>query len=64
MRDFVTALGLLLIAEGALYALLPGGMRQAMQRLLAEPDARLRQFGLIAAAGGLTLVWLGQRLLG
>jgi len=34
-----------------------------MRRLLALPDERLRQVGLMAAAVGLTFVWVAQRLL-
>ena len=52
------ALGLALVLEGLLWALLPGGMRRAMRLLLREPDASLRGAGLAAVAAGLFLVWL------
>ncbi|MSO75349.1 MAG: DUF2065 domain-containing protein [Alphaproteobacteria bacterium] len=58
MSDFVTALGLVLVIEGILYALFPEGMRRMVADLLARPAETLRVGGLLAAALGLTLVWL------
>ena len=52
------AVGVALVLEGLVWALLPGGMRRAMRLLLREPDASLRGVGIAAVAAGLVLVWL------
>ncbi len=58
MTDFLTALGLVLVIEGAIYALFPDGMKRMMAVALALPAARLRAMGLAAAAIGILIVWL------
>ncbi len=58
MSDLVTALGLVLVIEGVLYAALPGGMKQVMRSALETPDQTLRKAGLAAAALGLFFVWI------
>jgi len=58
MSDLVTALGLVLVLEGVLYALVPGGMKAVMRSALETPDQVLRLAGLIAAAVGVFLVWI------
>jgi uncharacterized protein len=54
----VTALGLLLIAEGLLPLLSPRSWRDAFARLLQLHDGQLRFFGLVAVALGLLLILL------
>ncbi len=58
MTDFLTALALLLVIEGALYALFPGAMRRAVERVLSVPEGQLRTVGLVAATLGVGAVWL------
>ncbi|MEL7029772.1 MAG: DUF2065 domain-containing protein [Pseudomonadota bacterium] len=58
MSDFLTALGLVLVIEGALYALFPTPMRKVATQVLAQPDNALRTAGLISAAVGFIVVWL------
>lgn len=58
MSDLWVALGLVLALEGALYALAPGAMKQAIRQMLALPDGVLRTGGLIAAIFGVFIVWL------
>lgn len=60
MSDLITALGLALVIEGALYALFPAGMRRLLARALAEPEGLLRWVGLIAAAAGVLVVALAR----
>jgi uncharacterized protein YjeT (DUF2065 family) len=50
------ALGLLVAAEGLVYAAFPAQVKRAVAALLALPDERLRQLGLAAAAFGVLLV--------
>ncbi|MCR6632726.1 MAG: DUF2065 domain-containing protein [Magnetospirillum sp.] len=58
MRDFLTALCLALALEGVAYALFPGAMQRMIAAVLAMPHAHLRLFGVVAAAAGVTGVWL------
>jgi len=57
-RDFLTALGLVLVIEGACYALFPAAMRRMMAVVLTLPQASLRAAGLAGAALGVLIVWL------
>ncbi len=58
MSDLLTALGLVFVIEGAIYALFPEGMKRMMTMVLAQPSSILRVTGLAAAAIGLVIVWL------
>ncbi len=57
MDDLLTALALVLVIEGGLYALFPEGMRRMMAQM-QEPESRLRTMGLIGAVVGFVGVWL------
>jgi hypothetical protein len=58
MRDLGTALALVLVIEGVLYALAPEGMRRVAVRAAAVRAQTLRGAGLAAACIGVMLVWL------
>ncbi|WP_421984076.1 DUF2065 domain-containing protein [Roseibium sp.] len=58
MNDFVTALGLVLVIEGVLYALMPGGMKSMMRSALETSDQTLRVAGIVVAVLGLIFVWI------
>ncbi len=58
MEDFLTALALLFVIEGALYALFPETMRRMLAQMLELPDQRMRLFGVIFAVAGVLGVWL------
>jgi uncharacterized protein len=57
-ETLVTALALLLIAEGLLPLLAPRVWKEAFARLMQLQDGQLRFFGLIAVALGLLLILL------
>ena len=57
MDDLWTALALLLVIEGSLYALFPGPMRRVIAEALTLPEGRLRMAGLCAAVVGVGIVW-------
>ena len=61
MRDLATALALVLVIEGILYALFPEGMRRVAARAMLVPPQALRATGLLAACIGVVLVWLLRR---
>lgn len=58
MNDLFTALGLVLVIEGVLYALAPGAMKRTLQQMLNISDSQLRQGGLIAMGIGFVIVWV------
>ena len=61
MKDLSTGLALVLVIEGALYALFPDGMTRAAARAAIVPSQALRLAGLAAACAGVALVWLVRR---
>ena len=58
MQDFLAALALVFVLEGALYTLFPDGMKRMMERTIALPSSWLRGAGLTAACAGVALLWL------
>ena len=58
MTAILTALGLVLAIEGALYALFPDGMKRMMAIALSQTSSRIRSIGLVMAIIGLGVVWL------
>ena len=58
MSDLITALGIVLVLEGALYALFPEGMKKMMSQALSLSPQTMRVAGLTAAFAGLGIVWL------
>lgn len=57
MKDFATALALVLVIEGVLYSLFPEGMKRMVAQLVMVPASALRLTGLIAAGLGVGVVW-------
>ena len=64
MTIFITALGLVLVIEGLLYAFVPGHLKRMMAMMQTIPDDALRTGGLVAMAAGVALVWLARAVLG
>lgn len=60
MNDIVRALGLVLVIEGLLYALMPGHVRKMMAMANELPPDVLRFGGLFAVTAGVGLVWLAR----
>ncbi len=58
MADLLSAIGLVLVIEGALYALFPEAMKRVMVLMSGQPSALLRAVGVGAAALGVIVVWL------
>ena len=60
MSELVSALGLVLVAEGLLYALAPNAAKRLAESVRdMAPDA-LRTGGVIAVAAGVIVVWLAR----
>jgi len=60
----VTAIGIILIIEGLLYALFPDRVRRMMALALTMEPAKLRYLGALMAISGFLLVGLLQGLAG
>lgn len=58
MSDLLTALALVLVIEGLLYAVFPEQMKRAVAAIMSIPPGTLRIAGLAAAGVGVGIVWL------
>jgi uncharacterized protein YjeT (DUF2065 family) len=58
MSDLVVGLGLVLVIEGLMWALVPQKAKQALEAASMMGETRLRSAGAIAVALGVLLVWL------
>lgn len=58
MADFATALALVLVIEGVLWALFPERMKQAAARAILLEPGPLRLGALASVGLGVLLVWL------
>jgi uncharacterized protein YjeT (DUF2065 family) len=63
MPEIVMALGLVLVIEGLLYALVPGQLKAMMLSFQKLSDDQLRIGGVAAMALGVVIVWLVRSLL-
>ena len=63
MSELVTAVGLVFIIEGLVYAAAPDRFKAVMARLEQVPDETLRMGGLIAVAVGVAIVWVARQAL-
>lgn len=58
MSDLWVAIGLVLVLEGAMYALFPHQMIEMLRKLPEVPASVLRAIGLTGVAIGWVIVWL------
>jgi hypothetical protein len=58
MRDLATALALVLVVEGCLWALFPGAMKRFAELSMALPASTLRVGGLAFVIVGVLAVWM------
>ena len=58
MSELVTAIGLVFIIEGLVYAVAPARFKALLARLEQVSDDTLRMGGLIAVGVGVAIVWL------
>ena len=64
MPALFTALGLVLVIEGLLYALVPGQLRRMTEFLRQVTDDQLRIGGASAIALGVLIVWITRSVSG
>ena len=58
MLDFLSALCLVFVIEGVLYALFPDGMKLMIEQALELPSSWLRRAGLASTCLGIVALWL------
>ena len=56
--DLLSALALVLVIEGLMPFLSPGGFRRAMEQAVNLPDRTLRSVGLVSMAIGVGMLYL------
>ena len=61
--DLLTALGLVIVIEGLLYALVPAHLKAMMAAVQKLTDDQLRIGGIAAMAIGVAMVWLVRAVL-
>lgn len=54
------SLALLLVIEGLMPAINPGGWRRMFEQILRLQDHQIRAVGLVSMVAGLLLLWLVQ----
>jgi uncharacterized protein YjeT (DUF2065 family) len=64
MAELVTAIGLVLVIEGLLYAVAPGRLKSLAELAGQIPDETLRMAGIVAIALGVGVVWIGRSVIG
>ncbi len=62
MRDFLAALGLVFVIEGALYALFPRAMQRGMEIVRQSSPQLLRVAGILGMALGWLIVYLAREV--
>jgi uncharacterized protein YjeT (DUF2065 family) len=62
MSELATALGLVLVIEGLLYAVAPQRLKHMMSLAQSMTDDQMRTGGMIAIALGVGIVWIGRSL--
>jgi uncharacterized protein YjeT (DUF2065 family) len=60
LRQIAGWIAVILVLEGALYALFPEGMKRVLAAALEQPPEVLRMSGLVAAIAGVGLAWLAR----
>ncbi len=61
METLAAGVALVLIIEGALYAIFPAGMKRMLAEIMRMPEPLIRNAGLIATALGLAILYMLYR---
>ncbi len=60
LDNIVTAIGLVLVIEGLLYAFVPGHLRSMANTLRDLTDEQIRIIGMAALGVGVLVIWLAR----
>jgi uncharacterized protein YjeT (DUF2065 family) len=58
MNDLAVAIGLVLVIEGLVWALVPRLGRKLLEATAETPESTLRLAGALAVAAGVFIVWM------
>ncbi len=58
MNDFITAIGLVFVIEGLVYAAAPSVARRMAREAAQIPETTMRTIGIIVVCAGVLVVWL------
>jgi uncharacterized protein YjeT (DUF2065 family) len=58
MSDFLTAIGLVLVLEGLLYAVVPSFIKRMAIDVTQMPEQTLRTVGTVVLCVGVGVVWI------
>ena len=58
MTELISAVGLVLVIEGLIWAAFPGSAKRLLQAASQVPEQTLRTVGLSVLAVGVLVVWL------
>jgi uncharacterized protein len=61
MSELVTAVGLVLVIEGLVYAAAPARLKAMLARMGQVPDETLRMGGVVAVGVGVAIIWLARQ---
>jgi uncharacterized protein len=61
MSELVTAVGLVLVIEGLVYAAAPARLKAMLARMEQVPDETLRMGGVVAVGVGVAIIWLARQ---
>jgi uncharacterized protein YjeT (DUF2065 family) len=64
MSELLTAMGLVLVLEGLVYAVAPGSVRRMMDLARSMSDEQFRLGGTAAIGAGVAIVWLVRAVFG
>ncbi len=60
LSDLVAAIGLVFVIEGLFFAIAPDRLKSVLAMVEATPQETLRNFGIVAMAAGVFIVWLAS----
>ena len=60
MDTLLTALALVLVIEGLLPFISPGGWRRMFEQIFKLHDGQIRFYGMASIAAGLVLLWVAS----
>ena len=61
MKEFIIAIGLVLVIEGLLCALFPSKIKNMTRLIQTMPDKNLKKTGIIFAIIGFIIIWYIKR---
>lgn len=58
IKEIITAIGLVLVVEGLVYALAPSLVERMLEALRSLPESARRNLGALTVVTGLILLWI------